>query len=451
MAMSKNIHIHKGLNIRLEGMASEKKTKALFSEYIALKPADFTGITPKLMVKEGDRVKAGDPIFVDKHQPEMVVAASVSGTIAEIKRGAQRKIVEILIKADTNIEYTTFAPILLSDNAEKIRKDLQNSGFWPFIKQRPFDIIARVDSQPKAIFVTAFDTNPLAPKSTILLQEQESYFQAGLSLLSKMAMVHLSIHEELNSSPFFLQLKDVTLHTFSGQHPSGNVGVQIHHIEPINKGEVVWTLDLFGVLAIGRRFKDNKYDVHRTITLVGSEIKDPAYIDTVIGASLPSIVGKNNVYEGDLRYISGNPLTGDHVGEKGYLGFYHQQVTVLPEGHSPKFFLSEGWLSLGFNRFSNSRLYPTFLFPKKRYALDTNLNGEERAFVVTGELEKVFPFDILPMQIIKSAMYQDIEEMENLGIYEVAPEDFALCEYVCTSKINIQEIIRKGLDLVQQS
>ena len=451
--MSKNIRICRGLDIPLKGQAKIQKKDPVVSEYIAIKPSDFLGITPKLVVKENDRVLAGDVIFIDKHQPELCIVSPVSGQIKTIERGAQRKILNILIQADSATEYRVLEPLEVGvSTSETVKKTLLNSGLWAFINQRPFDILAQVDSKPKGIFISSFDTHPLAPSSEIVLAGQEKYLQIALDALSKIAPVHLSVHQKMENLASFESLKNVQIHHFSGPHPAGNVGVQIHHIDPINKSEVAWTLDLFALIVIGKRLLENRYDVRKTIAVTGSALQEPFYVETVIGTAISTLVEHKNKHQnGSLRYISGNPLTGENVGEKGYLGFYHSQITVLPEGLKPKFFLTEGWLSLGLNRFSNSRLYPSFLTPNKQYEIDTNLNGEERAFVVTGELERVFPFDILPMQLIKSAMYGDIEEMENLGIYEVAPEDFALCEYVCTSKLNIQQIIREGLEKVQKS
>ncbi len=274
-------------------------------------------------------------------------------------------------------------------------------------------------------------------------------FQAGIDAISKLTegKVHLTLNGKAPADAAFRDAKGVEKNTIFGKHPAGNVGTQIHHIAPINKGEFVWTLNAQDVAIIGRYFLTGKYIAKRTIAVTGSEIKDPNYVETIIGANVSEILA-GRITSDNVRVISGNVLTGDKISQDGHLGFYHNQITVIPEGDQLKFVLTKGWLGPGFDKFSNSRLFPTFLLRNKKFRLDTNLNGEERAFVVTGELERVFPFDILPMQLVKAAITDDIDGMENLGIYEVAPEDFALCEYVCTTKIDIQDKIRQGLDLI---
>jgi Na+-transporting NADH:ubiquinone oxidoreductase subunit A len=333
-------------------------------------------------------------------------------------------------------------------SAEEVKTSMLANGLWPLVKQRPLDVVADPNQSPKAIFVTAFDSSPLAPDFNFVLEGREKDLQAGLMALSKLTTgkVHFNINPDQSTT--FSGLTGVEINNFSGKHPAGNVGTQIHHIDPINKGEFTWTLNAIDVAIIGHFFNTGKFDLTRTIALTGSEVSNPQYIKTLPGTPIESIV-KGNVKGEHVRYISGNVLTGERKQFNEYLGYYHNQVTVIPEGDQYKFFLTKGWLGLGFDKFSNSRLFPTFLLPKsKKFVLDTNTNGEERAFVVTGELDRVFPFDILPMQLVKAAITNDIDGMENLGIYEVAPEDFALCEYVCTTKIDIQDKIRQGLDVI---
>jgi Na+-transporting NADH:ubiquinone oxidoreductase subunit A len=314
------------------------------------------------------------------------------------------------------------------------------------MKQRPLDIIADPSNTAKGLYVSSFDSAPLAPDYEFVLKNDMEALQTGFDALSVLMEGKVHLSSQPNSS--FSGIKGVTHHNFEGLHPAGNVGTQIHHIDPVNKGEFVWSMNIQEVAAIGKLMSSGCVDATRLIALTGSEVNSTTYLSITRGTLMETLL-KNTVDAENVRYISGNVLTGERKQLTDYLGHYHNQVTVIPEGNEYKFFLTSGWLGHGFDKFSNSRLFPTFLLPKsKKFRLDTNTNGEERAFVVSGELERVFPFDILPVQLTKAAITDDIDAMESLGIYEVAPEDFALCEYVCTTKINIQEKIRQGLDLI---
>lgn len=450
--MSRTIKLRKGLDIRLVGEANKVKSEFVMPKTVSIKPTDFHNLIPKMVVKVGDRVKAGTTIFYDKYNDSVKCASPVSGTVQDIVRGAKRKIMEVIIAADPEIEYESASaanPAELS--SEEVKERMLNAGLWMMIKQRPIDVVANPNNEPKAIFISAFDSSPLAPDLDYILHGRSEEFQAGLEALKKLTKgkVHLTINGKMPADAAFTGAKGVEINKISGKHPAGNVGTQIHHIDPINKGEFVWTVNAQDVALIGRYFLSGKYDVKKTIGLTGSEVNDPHYFETIIGANLNTILD-GQIASDNVRVISGNVLTGDKVEKDGHLGFYHNQITVIPEGNQLKFVLTKGWLGPGFDKFSNSRLFPTWMMPGKKYKLDTNVNGEERAFVVTGEMEKVFPFDILPMQLAKAAITDDIDGMENLGIYEVIPEDFALCEYVCTSKIDIQDKIRQGLDLIQE-
>ena len=450
--MSRLVSIHKGLDIRLQGLA-EKQLKILpNSRIICISPLDFHGLNPKLLVKEGDSVKIGDPLFFDKTNEALQFVTPASGTVKSIIRGEKRKILQVLIETNENQEYKNGSAEDVSKlSSEELKTKMLACGLWPFIKQRPIDVIADQNQEPKAIFVSAFDSSPLAPDYNFILEGREEDLQTGFNALCKLTKgkVHLNIDAK-NDSALFSNIKGVEINKFAGKHPAGNVGTQIHHIDPINKGEYIWTINIQDLVIIGNYFNTGKLNARRTIALSGSEVSAPQYYNVLIGTNLDGIL-KGKVKGNHVRFISGNVLTGDQKQQNDYLGYYHNQITVIPEGDNYKFFLTKGWLGLGFDKFSNSRLFPTFLLPKsKQFVLDTNTNGEERAFVVTGELERVFPFDIFPMQLVKAAMTKDIDGMENLGIYEVAPEDFALCEYVCTTKINIQDEIRKGLDIVAE-
>jgi len=449
--MSKTVKLKKGLDIRLLGEAEKVTITLPLPATISLKPSDFHGMTPKMVAKEGNHVKAGEVIFCNKYNEAVKIVSPLSGTIQAVVRGEKRKIIEILIAVDATQEFLETPKKDISTlSGDQVKETMLAAGLWPFVKQRPLDIIAVQDNAPKAIFISAFDSAPLAADFNYSMHGQDVDFQAGLDALAKLTTgkVHLTLNAKTANDAKFEHAKGVQINKISGKHPAGNVGPQIHHIDPINKGEFIWTVNAQDVAIIGRYFNTGKYDAHKTIALTGSEAVAPKYYKTIIGANVIALLKDAVKTEGKVRVISGNALTGDKIDADGHLGFYSNQVTLLPEGDQYKFFLTTGWLGLGFDKFSNSRLFPTFLTPKKKFRLDTNTNGEERAFVVTGELEKVFPFDIFPMQLVKAAITDDIDGMENLGIYEVAPEDFALCEYVCTTKINIQDKIRQGLDLI---
>lgn len=450
--MSKTVKLKKGLDIKLVGEAEKVVTEFVLPKSVSLYPSDFHGLTPKMVVKPGDKVQAGDILFYNKYQEAVKCASPVSGVVRDVVRGEKRRILEVIVDADGAQSYRSSSPVdVETASGEEIKNHMLDNGLWLFIKQRPIDIVANPDVAPKAIFVSAFDSSPLAPDYDFMLHGENVNFQAGLTALSKLTTgkVHLTLNGSSAADATFTSAKNVQINTIFGKHPAGNVGTQIHHIDPINKGEMVWTVNPQDVMIIGRALLTGKYDTTKMIALTGSEAKNRKYFKTIIGADLASFVTNN--YEGDnVRIINGNVLTGSKSSTSENLSFYANQITIIPEGNEYKFFLTKGWLGPGFDKFSNSRLFPTFLSPNKKKRLDTNTNGEERGFVVTGELEKVFPFDIYPMQLIKAAITDDIEGMENLGIYEVAPEDFALCEYVCTSKINIQDKIRTALDLIQE-
>lgn len=445
--MSNTISIRKGLDIRLVGEATKEIKEIPVSKTVCLSPIDFHGLIPKMVVKEGASVQVGDTIFYDKKNEKIKFVSPASGTIKQIVRAEKRRIVQIIIESDSKQTSKKFEVKKIADTTKEEMLDLLlESGIWPSMKQRPLDIIADPSKDPKGIFVSSFDSSPLAPDYSFILSEKMEQVQMGLNALNVLAdgKVHLSSR---NNSEFS-KMQNVSHHTINGMHPAGNIGTQIHHIDPVNKGEFVWGMNIQDVAALGKLMETGTVDAKKCIAITGSEVSTPTYMNIHSG-SLMSDILKDNVTGENVRYISGNVLTGDQKNIDEYISYYHNQVTVIPEGNEYKFFLTTGWLGLGFDKFSNSRLFPTFLLPKsKKFKLDTNTNGEERAFVVTGELEKVFPFDILPMHLAKAAITDDIDGMENLGIYEVAPEDFALCEYVCTTKINIQEKIRQGLDLI---
>lgn len=449
--MSRTIKLRKGLDIKLIGEADKVKSQIDTSSTFAIKPPDFHGLIPKMAVKAGEKVKAGTVIFFDKYNEAVKIVSPIAGEVAEIVRGEKRRILEVLITPDSENSFENFEKKdAATMSGDQVKEHMLNSGLWPFVKMRPLDVIAKSTDKPKAIFVSAFDSSPLAPDYDFMMHGEDKSFQAGITALGKLTegTVHLTTRGNSNADVVFTSVSGVQQNKIIGKHPIGNVGTQIHHIDPVNKGEVVWTVNAQDVAIIGRTFLEGKFDASKVIAITGSEVKNPKYIKTIIGSSIAKMI-EDNVNEGNVRYISGNVLTGSKIAADGYLGYYDSQLTIIPEGDEPKFMMTKGWMGPGTGKFSVNRSYFSWLTPSKKRVLDTNLNGEIRAFVVTGEMEKVFPFDILPMHLIKSVMYNDIDLMENLGIYEVAPEDFALCEFVCTSKVDIQEVIRGGLDVIQ--
>lgn len=447
--MSKTIRIRKGLDIRLKGDAEKVLVQPGPAKVVAIKPTDFHGLVPKMLVKPGDHVQAGSPLFCDKYDDRVVFTSPVSGEVADVLRGDKRKVLEVRVLADAQSRYVDFGKVDASSaTRDAVLEKLLRSGAFAFVRQRPFDVVANPSQQPKAIFVSAFDSAPLAPDLDFVVRNQGDDLQAGFDALAKLTNGKVNVGvSPRTTAPEVLKARNIVLHTIEGPHPAGNVGVQIHHVSPINKGEVVWTVALQDVLLIGRLFRTGHYDATRTVAVTGSEARDAKYFRTVIGTPVNALVG--DVPAG-IRVISGGPLTGDHVGPGGYLGAYHGQVTLLPEGDQPKFFITDGWASPGLDKFSANRSFPAWLMPGTKFRMDTNQNGEERAFVMSGQYEEVFPFDIYPVHLLKAILANDIEQMENLGLYEVAPEDFALCEFVCTSKINSQHIVREGLDVLKK-
>ncbi|MCD4698314.1 MAG: Na(+)-translocating NADH-quinone reductase subunit A [Bacteroidales bacterium] len=446
--MSDVIKIRKGLDIKLQGEA-EKKVKEVVSDNFAIKPPDFHGVFPKLFVKEGDTVKAGTPVFFNKYRDNIHFTSPVSGKITAIHRGAKRKMLEVRIESDGKMNYEDFgAEDPKSLTKEKITEKLLKSGIWAFIRQRPYSVIADPQDEPKAIFISAFDSAPLAPDFNFLVEGDEKAFQAGIDAIGKLTSgkVHLNLRERGTASNVFSGVKGVQINKFNGPHPAGNIGIQIHSLDPLNKGEVVWYVNPQAVITIGKLFLEGKYDATRKIALTGSEVKNPQYYKVVAGCNIFPLV-ENNRNSTNIRYISGNALAGTKIDKDGYLGFYDNQLTLIPEGDYHEFL---GWAMPRFNKFSYSKTFFSWLTPGKKYKLDTNLNGGHRAFVLTGEYEKVFPMDIYPMQLLKAIIVKDIDLMENLGIYEVDEEDFALCEFIDASKTEMQSIVREGLDFIRK-
>ncbi|MBK6964025.1 MAG: Na(+)-translocating NADH-quinone reductase subunit A [Bacteroidales bacterium] len=445
--MPKTITLSKGLNIRLKGEA-EKTLRETSALHYALKPTDFTGVFPRMLVKEGDAVQAGTPLFTDKYRDNICFPSPVSGTVAEIKRGDKRVLLEVRIEPDgknSQLDFGSADPSKLT--REEITAKLLKSGLWSLIRQRPYGIIANPDQTPKAIYISAFDTAPLAPDYDFIVNGKGDLFQTGLDALAKLtgSKVYLNIGSNTRAKEF-LDSRNVEITTFKGSHPAGNVGIQIHHLSPINKGDIVWFSGVQDVITIGRLFKDGVYNSEIILALAGSEVIKTGYFTTRRGACIGKMT-EGNLKEGNVRCISGNVLSGTQIRRDNFTGFYDSMVTVIPEGNYHEFF---GWALPGLKKLSFSRSFFSWLTPSRQYTVDTNLHGGERALVMTGQFEQVFPMNIYPMQLIKAALANDIERMEKLGIYEVEPEDLALCEFIDTSKTEIQTIIRDGLELVRK-
>ncbi len=448
----KYIHLRRGHNIRLKGQAAPEIQEAAVSTY-ALQPPNFVGMSPipKVVVEEGQEVLAGDEIFFDKKRNRIKYVAPVSGEIVSINRGAKRAITEVTILADKEQRFREIPSIeLASISREDLVTFLLEFGAWPLIKQRPYDIVPNPDTVPENIFISTFDTAPLAPDLDLIIQGQEAAWQAGLSVLRKLTggsvILGLNANGKEKPADAFTEATEVDKYYFSGPHPAGNVGVQIHHIKPVFNGKEAWVLGVQEVLVLGRLIADRKYDSSRLVALTGQSLADPKYVRTHIGAKLEDLL-KNQGLEGDLRIISGDVLSGKAKETNGYLNFYDDQVTVIPEGREFELF---GWLLPIKMRPSVSRTFPGFLFKDIKYEVTTNTHGEERAFVMTGQYEQLLPMDIYPQHLMKAILIKDFEKMEGLGIYELSEEDVALAEFACTSKQPLQHILRSGLDLMRE-
>ena len=447
--MANCIKLRKGLDINLKGKAAAEVKPVKEPGFYTLCPDDFTGVSPKVVVKEQEYVMAGGPLFIDKNHPEVKFVSPVSGVVTSVERGARRKVMSITVEAAAEQDFEEFGrKEVASMDAQAVKEALLESGMFAFVRQRPYDVIADPSVAPRAIFVSAFDSSPLAPDFEFVLKGQEADFQTGLSALAKIAKTYLGVSVHQTSSAL-TGAKDVAVTVFDGPHPAGNVGVQINHIAPVNKGETVWTVDPQAVIFIGRLFNTGRVDLTRTVALTGSEVLRPAYCKLKVGALLTNVFAGNVTPDSELRYISGNVLTGKQISANGFLGAFHSQLTVIPEGSGVHEML--GWIMPRTGDFSVSHSYFSWLSGrKKEYVLDARVKGGERHMIMSNEYDRVFPMDILPEYLIKAIIAGDIDRMEALGIYEVAPEDFALCEFVCSSKMELQRIVREGLDMLRK-
>ena len=446
--MAKVIKLRKGLDINLKGKATKEIASVKCPGEYALVPDDFTGVKPKVVVKEGDAVKAGDALFVDKLHPEVKFVSPVSGTVSMVERGDRRKLLSIRVKADEKQEARQF------DTKGDVKALMLESGLFAFLRQRPYDVVANPEDTPKAIFVSAFNSMPLSQDFEYVLQGREEEFQTGISALAKLAKVYLGVSAK-QTAKALTEAKDCEVNVFDGPAPAGNVGVQINHVSPVNKGEVVWTLGAEEVIFLGRLMKFGKVDFTRTIALAGSEVKEPKYYKVMVGQKLTTLLNEKlkikneELNEGGLRIINGNVMTGLKTTADGFLGAHATEVNVIPEGDHADEML--GWIMPRFNTFSTHRSYFSWLFGKKKeYVIDARVKGGERHMIMSGEYDKVFPMDIYAGYLIKAIITGDIDRQEALGIYEVAPEDFAIAEFVDSSKLELQRIVREGLDILRK-
>lgn len=450
--MSKIVKLKKGFDIKLVGKANQELADFAPAQTFAIKPTDFVGLQrPKVLVNEGDTVKAGTPIMFDKAMDQVVYASPVSGEVVEIKRGEKRKLLEIKILADQAISHEDLGKAdVASLDRDALAAKIAGSGVWPNIIQRPYGIVANPADTPKAIFVSGFDTNPLAADYGFTLKGEEKYFQAGIDALAKLTSgkVHLNLDGASVPPAVFANVKNAEINKFSGPHPAGNVGIQIHHLDPINKGEIAWTVNPYGVVQIGKLLLEGIYDASKVIAITGSEVTKAAYVKTFSGACVSTFT-KGNLNSGHVRVVSGNVLSGEKISLDGFIGFYHNQITVIPEGDYEEFL---GWLKPTTTKLSFSKALGIFSFLHKgEFKVDTNTHGEERPFVVSGVFEKVLPMDILPTYLFKAIVSEDFDEMEELGLYEIIEEDVALCEFVDPSKNDLQELVRNGIELLMYS
>lgn len=449
--MPKVIKFKRGLDIRLKGKADKVLTDAGKPELFAVRPQDIKGLDPRVLVKPGQEVMTGTPLVCDKAHPEIVLVSPAAGTVESVERGERRKLLDIVVRNGQN---DVHEPLVKADPSSlepgQIRDQILKSGLWPALIQRPYGIMASPAATPRDIFISGFDSAPLGADYDFILKDDAAAFAAGIRALQKMTKgkVFLSLRPDQEKSPVFSNLPGIEYNYFIGPHPSGNAGIQIHHLSPVNKGDIVWTISPQHVALIGRTFLLGHADYTWTVAVAGSYTRQPGYYKTIMGESISQIL-KGNLAEKELppRIITGNVLTGSMTATDNYIGFYDSLISVIPEG---KYFTLLGWASPGLNKYSKTRTFLSSLVPKKEWDLDTNLNGGHRAFVMSGQYEKVVPMDIYPVYLLKAILSGDIDRMEQLGIYEVIEEDLALCEFVCTSKIDVQEILRNGLDLMRK-
>lgn len=448
--MANIIQLRKGLDIRLNGAAAHEKMTVKSNGKYCLCPDDFTGVVPKVVVKEGDKVKAGDALFINKNFPRVKFASPVSGVVTAVIRGDRRKVLGVSVSADSEQEYVDFGKkdVTTLSGAE-VKECLLEAGLFGFIDQLPYAVSTNESTTPKAVFVSALRDKPLAADFEYELSGQENEFQTGITALSKIAPVYLGIGSRM-SAPALVSARDAEVTVFDGPCPAGNVGVHVNHLCPVNKGEVVWTVDPTAVIMFGRLFLEGRVDMRRTVALCGPRVIKPMYADMLVGQELSTLLSNSISNDGkDARIINGNVLTGRTTDINGYLGAHSSEITVIDEGANADEFV--GWIMPRFGQFSTSRSYFSWLLGgSRRYSPDARIKGGQRHMIMSGEYNKVIPMDIYAEYLIKAILAGDIDRMEQLGIYEVSPEDFALAEFVDSSKLELQRIVREGLDMLRK-
>lgn len=445
--MSNNIRLKRGLDIPVAGAAPLQCERTVIGDVVAVSGCEFRAVTPRLLVKEGDSVLCGTPVLADKKRPEILFTSPVSGTVKAVVRGEKRKLIEVQIQTDGKQAAIDFGKKdIESLSAEEVKDALLKSGLWPSFIQRPYGIIASPQDTPDAIFVSAFSTAPLAADIDFCCKDELRNIQAGVDAVRKLAARGVVVSYRKGGKSPLEKLENVQKFWFEGKHPAGNVGVQIHHLRPIHKGDIVWTVTPAMLAAIGKLFLTGKLDLMRKVAVNGPGAINPAYICTLPGLKMKEIQDFFGADTGHVRIISGDLLSGKNIGPDGSLRFGDSQISVIVEGDEYEMF---GWAKpLRPEHFSASRTYFSWLTPWKKYEMDTNLHGGQRAFVVNDVYSQVLPMNIFPVYLAKACLASDIEKMEKYGILEVLEEDFALCEYVCPSKIDIQAIISDGIDLM---
>ena len=447
--MANVIKLRKGLDINLKGKAAKQKFSVKAAALYALVPDDFVGMTPKVVVREGDKVKAGDALFVNKKQTDVKFASPVSGVVQAVVRGDRRKVLRVVVEADKDQQYVDFGQKQVASlDGDTVVKALLEAGLFGYINQLPYAVSTTPDQKPRAVFVSALRDMPLAGDFEYELQGNEEDFQTGLTALSKVAPVYLGVGAK-QTSKALTEAKNVEVNVFDGPCPAGNVGVQVNNIAPVNKGEVVWTVDPTAVIFFGRLFRTGKVDLRRLVAVAGSEITKPEYAEVLVGQPIADLLEGKLAAKDHVRIINGNPLTGRKATMDDFVGGHTSEIIVIPEGDNVDEML--GWILPRTNDFSVSHSYFSWLFGKnKEYALDARVKGGERHMIMSGEYDKVLPMDIYAEYLIKAIIAGDIDRMEQLGIYEVAPEDFAVAEFVDSSKLELQHIVRQGLDMLRK-
>ena len=448
--MANVIKLRKGLDINLKGKASKDVALQVSeTDEYALVPEAFVGVTPKVVVREGDHVNAGDALFVNKACPEVKFASPVSGVVTAIERGDRRKVLCIKVKADAEQTSTDFGKKIVDEmDGDAVKQALLEAGLFGYINQLPYAVSTTPDTKPKAIFVSTLRDMPLAADFEVELLGNEQAFKTGLTALSKIAKTYLGAGVN-QPNVALMASKEVELNIFDGPCPAGNVGVQVNHIDPVNKGEVVWTVDPAAVIFFGRLFLTGKVDLSKRVAVAGSEIKTPGYAEVLVGTPLSAFVADQLKTTEHVRVINGNPLTGTQASLASYVGGHTSEITAIPEGDDKDEML--GWILPRTDQFSTSRSYFSWLFGKKKeYALDARVKGGERHMIMSGEYDSVLPMDIYGEYLIKAIITGDIDKQEQLGIYEVSPEDFAVAEFVDSSKLELQKIVRDGLNTLRK-